>query len=146
MPYPHKKNLLPLPNQVAMVSSSNRYADLYSSDSEDANTINPINTYSLVTQSVTLVITPTKVLKKICNIIRRKKIATIKITQLDTTVSARFLSTALHSVSQAIIHAHTEKISLYNKSYIDLCADSGAYKDMFLDFSTFKTYLRLSNC
>ena len=49
-------------------------------------------------------------------------------------------------MSQAIICDHTDKIALYNKSDTDCCADSGASEDMWTDYSTFKTYLRLSNC
>ena len=123
--------------------SLNGYVDLYSSDLDDApvfqeifnsnKTANPINTYYVVPKSVTLVSTPTKVLKKRCNIGSMKNLGTIKRSQSDTTDSARFLSTALHSVSQAIIHAHTYKIALYNKSDIYCCADSGESKEMFPD-------------
>ena len=42
----------------------------------------------------------------------RKKLATIKQVKSDTTASARFLSTALHSVSQAINRSRTDKIAL----------------------------------
>ena len=105
---------------------SNGYTDLYSSDSDDDplfeemvssnKTLNPINTYFVLPQSVALVITPTKVLKNLRKTRHRKNLVTIKIAQSDTTASARLLSTALHSVSHANIRAHTYKISLYNKS------------------------------
>ena len=106
------------------------------------NTVKPINKHSVVPPIVTLVITPTKVLNKRLN---TRQIATIRRSQLNTAYSAIFLSTALHSVSQAIIHAHTSKISLYNKSDIDFCGDSRASKDMFPDCSILKTYRLLSN-
>ena len=34
---------------------------------------------------------------------------------------------------------------MYNKKYTAYCADSGASEDMFPDYSTFKTYHRLTN-
>ena len=48
-------------------------------------------------------------------------------------------------MSQAIIRAHTDKISLYNKSDTDCCAESGVSEDNFADYSTLKTYRHLSN-
>ena len=75
----------------------------------------------------------------------RTRLATIRRAQSDTTASARFLSTALHSVSQAITRAVIHKISMYNKKDTDCCADSGASEDMFPYYSTFKTYHRLTN-
>ena len=71
--------------------------------------VNNIKTYYVIPQSVALVITPTKVLTNLRKTRRRKNLSTIKIAQSDTTSSDIFLSTALHSVSQAIIHAQTEK-------------------------------------
>ena len=59
-----------------------------------------------------------------------------KIAQLDTADSARFLSTALHSVSQAIIRTHTEKIVLYNQNDTACCAEFSASEDMVPDYST----------
>ena len=75
----------------------------------------PINKYFVVPPSVSLVNTPTKVLKNLRKTRHRKNLVTIKIAQSDTTASARLLSTALHSVSHANIRAHTYKIALYNK-------------------------------
>ena len=97
------------------------------------NTINSINTYSIVTPNTTLSSTPTKVLKKQRKTRCRKHLDTIKRTQSDTTASARFLLTALHSVSQAIIYAHTNKIAMYNSSDTSCFADSRASEDMFPD-------------
>ena len=48
-------------------------------------------------------------------------------------------------MSHAIFHAHTDKIYLYNNPGAAFCADSGTSKDMFPDYSTFKTYRRLYN-
>ena len=150
-----RKNLLLLPNQVAPGPLSNRYLYLYLSDSDNPpvfnemvssnNNLNPINTYSVVPPSVTLVSTPTKVLNNHCNTRHSKKLGTIRWAQSDNTASTRFLSTALHSVSQSIIHDHTYKIALYNKYYTYWCLDSGSSKDIFPDYSTFKTYLHISN-
>ena len=108
-------------------------------------TVKSINTYSVVPLNLTLVSTPTKVLNNQRKTRRRKQLATIKISQLYTTASARFLSTDLHSVSQFIIRAHTDKIALYNNFDTLCCADSGASKAIFPDYSTFKTYHCLSN-
>ena len=72
-------------------------------------TVNPINTYSVVPRSLTLDSTPTKMLKKRRNTRRRSQLATIKNPQPDTIASVIFLSTALHSVSHAIIRVHTGK-------------------------------------
>ena len=105
--------------------TSYRYANLYSSDPEDeplfeelidCKTVKPINTYYVVPLSKTLISTPHKVLKKQHKTRRWTQLATIKQEQSDTTSSDRFLLTALHSVSQAIIHAHTDKIALYNNT------------------------------
>ena len=97
------------------------------------NTVNPINTYSAVPPSLTLDSTPPKLLKKSRKTRRSINIDKIKISQSNTTASARFLSTYLHSVSQAIILSYTEKITLYNQTDTACCADSGTYKDMFPD-------------
>ena len=77
-------------------------------------TVNSINTDYLVPQRLTLAITPTKVLKKQCKTRGRTQIATIKQAQSDTTASAIFLSTYLHSVSQVITRAHNDSVALYN--------------------------------
>ena len=65
--------------------------------------INPIvktvNTYIVEPHKLTLVSPPTKVLKKQQKIRGRTRLATIQQAQSDTTDSARFLSTELHSVS-----------------------------------------------
>ena len=84
----------------------NGYADLYSSNSYRTpvfeemisidKTVNPINTYSVVPPSVSLVITPTKVLKKCRKKRIRKKLATIKRAQSDTKAPSGLLSNALH--------------------------------------------------
>ena len=65
---------------------------------------------------VALKIIPSKVLNKHCNTMRRRGLEKIKRSQSYTSTSARFLSTALHSVSQAITRAHTDKILPYNKA------------------------------
>ena len=48
-------------------------------------------------------------------------------------------------MSQTIIHYHNEKISLYNKSDTDCCAESGASEYIFPDYYTLKTYCRVYN-
>ena len=108
-------------------------------------TVNSINTYSIVPPCLTLAITPTKVLKKKCKTRGRTHIETINQAQSDTTASTRFLSAALHSVSQATTHAHTDKIALYNNTDTSCFAESGASYYMFTDYSTFNTCHRLSN-
>ena len=130
------KNVLLVPNHVASIPTSDGYTDIYSSDSGDEplfeemfsnfKTVKSINTYSLVPQLLTLASTPTKVLNKQRKIRGREKIATIKRVQSDTTSSSRFLFTDLHSVSQDINCAHTDKIYLYNKKDTAFCADSGS--------------------
>ena len=80
-------------------------------------TVNSINTYFVVPQLLTLASTPAKVLKKHRKIRGRTQLTTIKQAQSDTTASDIFLSTALHSVSQDITRAHTDKIALYNNIY-----------------------------
>ena len=110
-----------------------------------SKTLKLINTYYVVPINKTLGITPTKVLKKKRKMQRQSNLATIKQAQSDTTASSRFPLTAPCSVSQAIIHSHTNKIALYNKSNTAYCADSRASEDMFPDYSVFNTYHRLSN-
>ena len=80
----------------------------------DSNYIKPINTYIVVPPPLTLAITPPKVLNKKRKIRGRKRLATIKQAHSDKTASARFLLTALHSVSQAITRANTNNIAIYN--------------------------------
>ena len=101
--------------------TSNKYANLYSSDSEDEpvfeeivsnSTINSINTYYVVPLNKILDSTPTKLVNKQRKMRRRTQIVTIKRSQSDTTASSRFLSTDLHSASQAIIRANNNKIAL----------------------------------
>ena len=75
----------------------------------------------------------------------RTRLATIKRAQFDTTASARFLLTALHSVYQAITRENTNKIAIYNKKETACCADSGESEYILPDYSTFKKYHRLSN-
>ena len=75
----------------------------------------------------------------------RIRLATIKRAQSNKTASARFLLTALYSVSQAITGANNNTISIYNNKDTAWCAYSVASEDMFPDYSTFKTYHRLSN-
>ena len=85
---PHKTNLLIMPNQVAPVSSSNGYVNLYSPDLDNApvfekivssnKIVKLINTYFAVPPSVAQVSTPNKVIKKRCKTRRRKNIVTIK--------------------------------------------------------------------
>ena len=108
-------------------------------------TVNSINTYPAVPQNLTLSSTRTKVQEKQRNTRVRTQLTTIKRAQSDTTASARFIPTALHSFYKAITRAHTEKISLYNNIDTACYADSGASEYMFPDYSTFKTYHRLFN-
>ena len=104
-PAPIENNLLLLPNQDAPMTTSNRYADFYSYDSEDepvfvemvgSKTLNPITTYSVLPLSKTLISKPHKVLKKQRKTRLRTQLATIKQAQSDTTSSTKFLLTALH--------------------------------------------------
>ena len=113
-----------MPNRAAPPLTSNKYNDLYSSDSDedpvfeemvDSNPIvNTINTYIVVPPKLTLFSPPPKVLKKQRKIRGRTRLATIQRAQSDTTASARFLSTELHSVSQAITRANSHRIAMYN--------------------------------
>ena len=138
-----------MPNKLALMPSSNGYVYLYFSDYDNTpvfkemvssdKIVDPINTYFVVTPSVTIVITPTKVLPNFHKTICRKNRDTIKREKSDTTASAIFLSTTLYSVSQSIIRSHTEKKALYNNSDTDCCADSSASIDMFPYYSNFKT-------
>ena len=147
--------VLLMPNRSAPAPTSDGWNYLYSSDSEDNPVfeemvdsnyiIKPINTYTIAPPNLTLVITPPKVLKKNRKIIGRTRLATIKQAQSDKTASARFLSIALHSVSQVITRANSHRIAVYNKKDTAYCADSGASEDMFPDYSTCKTYHRLNN-
>ena len=98
-----------MPNRVAPIPTYNGYNDIYYSDSDkepvfeemvDSKTLNPIYTYIVVPQLLTLDTTPTKVLNKQRKIRGRKRLATIKRAQSDTTASTHFLSTALYSVSR----------------------------------------------
>ena len=107
--------------------------------------INTINTYTVVPPKLTLVSTSPRVLKKQRKIRGRIRLTTIKRSQSDKTASARFLSTALHSVSQAITRANIHIIDMHNKNDTACYVDSGASEDMFPDYSTFKTYHRLTN-
>ena len=112
----------------------------------DSNPIlKTINTYTVVPLKLTLVSTSPKVLKKQRKIRDRTKLTTIKQAQSDTTASARFLSTVLHSVSQAITRANSHRTAMYNKKYTAFCEYSGASEDMLPDYSTFNTYHRLNN-
>ena len=134
---PHDSVPIPVPpdtqtphllNQADPSPSYKGYADLYLSDPDNAPVfeemvgnevkkhINTISKYDVSPPVVVLNIIPYKVLKKRRKTICQGEISTIKRTQLDTSVSARFLLTALHSVSQAIIHSHTARIALY-KNY-----------------------------
>ena len=104
--------------------TSNRYYNVYSLNSDknpvfdemvsNDKTANSINAYSVVSLNSTLASTPTKLIKNKHKTRRRTQLTTINRAHSDTISSARFLPTALHSVSQAIIHAHTNKISFYN--------------------------------
>ena len=155
-PSPIANKFILIPNQVLPIPTSNCCIDIYSSNLEDDpvfedmvsnhETVNSIDTYSVLPQRLTLSSTSTKVLKKQRKTRVGTQIATIKWSQSDTTASARFLLTALHSVSQAITCAYTDNISLYNNTDTFLCAESGVSEDMFPEYSTCKTYHRLSNC
>ena len=107
--------------------------------------VKTVNTYVVEPPKLTLVIPPTKALNKQKKIIGRKRLATIQRAQSDTTASARFLSTALHSVSQDIARYNSHIIAMYNKKDTDCYAESGASEDMLPDYSTFKTYHSLTN-
>ena len=71
-PAPIENNLLLMPNQSAPMPTPNRYADLYSYDSEyepafeemvDSKTLKPINKYYVVPLSKTPIGTPHKGIK-----------------------------------------------------------------------------------
>ena len=112
----------------------------------DSNSImKPINTYTVLPPNLTLVSTQPKVLKKHRNIRGRTRLVTIKQAQSYKTASARFLSTSLHSVSKAITCANSHRIAMYNKKDTACCSDSGSSEDIFPDYSTFKTYHRITN-
>ena len=154
-PDPIANTVLLMPNCAALTSTSNGYNNIHSSESDDepvfkemvdSKSINPINTYIVVPPNLTLVITPPKVLNKQRKIRGRKRITTINQAKYDKTASDRFLSTALHSVSQSITHANSHRIAIYNNKETACCGDSGASEDMFPYYYTFKTYHRLSNC
>ena len=148
-------SVLLMTNRPAPPLTSNGYNDIYSSDSEedpvfeemvDINYIvKTVNTYIVEPHKLKIVRPPTKLLKKQKKIRGRTRIATIQRAQSDTTTSARFLSTALYSVPQAITRANSHRIAMYNKKDTDFCEDSGASEDMFPDYPTFKTYHRITN-
>ena len=156
-PVPPETQLPHLPKQRNPDPSSNGYANLYFSDFEDApvfdeivgdevnKPIKPISTYNVYHLVVALKSKPYKVLKKHRKTIFQRELATIKREQSYPSASACFLSIAMHSVSQSIIHSHTDKIALYKKSDEACCADSGTSEYMFPDYSNFKTYLLLHN-
>ena len=116
-----------LPNQVAPPQSLNGFYDLYYSESYDNsilygmvgsndNPIKSISSYIISPLVLELDHIPPKVAKKQCKTLNRHKISSIRQTQSDATASARFLSTELQYVTQAIICTHTDKIALYNRS------------------------------
>ena len=115
-------SVLLMPNRAAPPLTSNGYNDLYLYDSEedpvfeemvDSNPIiKTINTYIVVPPKLTLVRPPPKVLKKQRKIRGRAILVTIQRAQSDTTASARFLSSALHSVSQAITRVNIHRIAM----------------------------------
>ena len=153
-PAPMANSVLLIPNRVNPTPTSNGYNYLYSSDSDDdpvfkemvdSKTIKSINKYIVVPPPLKIASTPTKALKKKRKTRGRSRIATIKRAQSDKTASARFLSTALHSVSQAITRTNTNKIAVHNNKDTACFADSGASDDMFPDYSTFNMYHRISN-
>ena len=96
-PSPIVNNTLLMPNCVATRPTSDRYNDLYSSDSDNDTvfketfsnfkTANSINPYSVLTQRLILSSTSTKVIKKQRKIIGRTKLATIKRAQSNTAAS-----------------------------------------------------------
>ena len=87
----------------------------------DSNPIvNTVNAYVVEPHKLTLVNPPTKVLKKQRKNRGRTRLATIQRTQSNTTASARLLSTALHSVSQAINRANSPRIAMYNKKDVSI--------------------------
>ena len=141
-PAPISNTNILMPNRAVPTPTSNGYNNLYSSESDDdpvfeeivdSNYIKPINTYILVPPNLTIVSTPTKALNKKRKIRGRTRLTTIKQAQSDKTASARFLSTSLHSVSQAITRANSHRIAIYNNKDTACCADSGASEEMFLD-------------
>ena len=87
-----------------------------------------------------------QVLKKQRKIRGRTRLAKIKRSKSGKIASARFLSTALHSLFQDITCSNSHKIAIYINKDTACCADSGASEDMFPDYSTFKTHYCLSNC
>ena len=141
--------VLLISNCPAPPLTSNGYNDLYSSYSEEdpvfeemVNSnpmVNTVITYIFEPHKLTLVSPPTKVLKKQRKIRGRTRLETIQRAQSDTTASARFLSTAIYSVSKAITRTNSHRIAMYKKKDTDFFADSGASEDIFPDYSTFKT-------
>ena len=144
-----------MPNRPTPPLIYNGYNDLYSSNSEeypvfkemvDSNhVLKTFNTYLVEPHKLTLVRPPTQELKNHRKIRCRTRIATIQRAQSDTTASAGFLSTSLHSMSQAITRSNIHRIAMYNKKDTDCCVDSRESEDMFPDYSTFKTYHGLTN-
>ena len=131
-PAPRANTALLIPNRVAPTLTSNRYNDHYLLDSDDdpvfkkmvdSKTVNPINIYIVVPQPLTLDSTPPTVFNKQRKIRGRTRLATIKRAHSDTTASARFLLTALYSVSQAITRANTKKLYIDKNKDTACCAD-----------------------
>ena len=143
-PEPIVNQLPHLQNQTNPDTYYNGCADTYFSDSDNNpmsedmvgdkdKPINPINTCTVSPLVVALKIIPSKVLKKRCKTIRRLVPETIKRAQTDNSTSEQFLLAIIHSVSQSIIRAHTDKIAIYNMFDLACCADYGTSEDMFPD-------------
>ena len=110
--------------------------------------INPIKSIIIYIRSPLVValehITP-KVSKKQHKTLHLNQLFIIRRNQSNTATLTWFLLIALHSVSQVITRANTDKIALYNRTEEACCVNYGASEDRFLDYSTFRTYHLLQN-
>ena len=108
---PPAPDIVHLPNQIAPLPSSNGFSDLYSLDSEDDSVfdemvgndkINCIKSISTYIRSPLVVANhaPPKVTKKRRKTLCRRQLYSTRRTQSDNAASDRFLSTALHYLSQ----------------------------------------------
>ena len=115
----------------------NLFSDLYSSDSEDDSVFdemlgndktNPIKYSSsyIISPLVVANHTPPKVSKKLRKTLCWHQLDSIIWTESVTVSLSQLISTALHSVSQAIIRDPTDKVALYNRAEEACCANSGA--------------------
>ena len=115
-----------LPKEVTTIPSSSVFPNIYPLDSDnesifdamvDSNKylIQSISSYIRYALVLELYHLPPKVANKRRKRLNQSQLYSIRRTQSDTSGSARFLSTSLHSMSQVIIPFHTDKISIYNR-------------------------------